>query len=62
MRRLVTMRPYRGNPADHPADMALSLDQLGHILCRQNEACLACELDDFIVGLSIGHIVAPAFP
>ena len=27
----------RGNPADHPADMAIGLDQLGHILCRQNE-------------------------
>jgi hypothetical protein len=51
MRRLVAMWSCPGDPADHPADMAISLDQLGHILCRQNEACLACELDDFIAGL-----------
>src|SRR5580700_10135453 len=60
MRRLVAMRPGRGNTADHPADMTIGLDQLGDILGRQNEACLAGETDDFIVGGRIGHIVAPA--
>src|SRR5713226_4340497 len=60
MRRLVAMRPCRGNTADHLANMAIGLDQLGHILGRQDEACLAGELDDFIVGGRIGHVLAPA--
>ena len=30
MRRLVAMRSWLGNPPDHPADMAIGLDQLGH--------------------------------
>ena len=44
-----------GDAVDHPADMAVGVDQLGQILCRQIEACLAGEPDDLVVGWCLGH-------
>ena len=60
MGRLIAARPRRPDALDHPADMTVGLDQLGHELGRQVETCLSGEPRDFVVGGRIGHVLSGA--
>ena len=50
MGRFIAARPRRPDALGHLADMTVGLDQFGHELGRQVEACLAGEPRDVVVG------------
>ena len=55
MGRLIATRPRRPDALGHPADVTVSLDQLGHELGRQVETGLAGEPRDVVVGGCLAH-------
>src|SRR5262245_14279873 len=59
MGRFIAARPRRGQALDHLADVAISLDQLGHEFRRQVETGLLGEPFDVVVGgWRLGHASA----
>ena len=55
VRRFVAVRPAARQARDHPADMAIGLDQTRKMRSRKIEAGLARQANNVVVGDWIGH-------